>query len=155
MFPVQVPPLRKRIDDLPLLVEFFVQQIAPGLGVSAPRVAPEAIAAMMRYGWPGNIRELRNVVERCLLLCDGDLTADSLPPEIAAARPREDGARSGEAEAPKGDSDSTLAQHEQALIRKALEDTGWNKSAAARQLGIGRDHLRYRLKKYGIKRPGT
>jgi Nif-specific regulatory protein len=151
VFPIQVPPLRERIDDVPLLVEFFVREIAPNLGVSTPRVGAEAIAALMRYRWPGNIRELRNVVERCLLLSDGEITRASLPRDIADAVASD---VQPIADAPQEDSDpSTLAKHERALILKALQDANWNQSAAARNLGIGRDHLRYRVKKYAIERP--
>mgnify|MGYP002623179954 CR=1 FL=1 len=157
VFPVALPPLRERIEDLPLLVKHFVQQVVPSLGVPAPTVADAAMMSLMQYHWPGNIRELRNVVERSTLLASGEITTDVLPPEVgnrsAAAAP----AAGSTPAAGEGLADSTgskLADHERALILQALTDAGWNQSKAARQLGISRDHLRYRIKKYGFKKPG-
>jgi Nif-specific regulatory protein len=144
VFPIKVPSLAERIEDVVDLVDHFIAELAPGLGIARPRVEPDALSALMRYHWPGNIRELRNIVERCMLLCSGDITLESLPAEIA-------GLTETSPEEPA--QASTLAEHERALIVQALKSTGWNQSAAARELGIGRDHLRYRIKKYGIKRP--
>jgi transcriptional regulator with GAF, ATPase, and Fis domain len=148
VFPIELPPLRDRIEDLPLLVAHFVRQIAPSLGVSPPQVSDEAMSALMQYDWPGNIRELRNVVERCTLLAgaDGGVGVQLLPREIVDRTP--DGKS-----APEVNNASKLAEHERALIVKALNETHWNQSAAARHLGISRDHLRYRIKKYDLKRP--
>ncbi len=150
VFPITLPPLRQRTEDLPQLIEHFIEQVVPSLGVAPPVVTDETMSAMMAYDWPGNIRELRNIVERCTLLADGgEVTADSLPPEIsgrsAAAR-----ATSGDEETP---ADSKLAAHEKTMIVAALTEANWNQSAAARALGISRDHLRYRVKKYEIRRP--
>ena len=158
VFPIELPPLRDRIEDLPLLIEHFVKQIAPSLGISPPMVTDAALSALMQYDWPGNIRELRNVVERCTLLAgaSGGIGVEVLPREIveqspsSADRAHSAGSANGEADA---NSASKLAEHERALIVKALNETRWNQSAAARTLGISRDHLRYRIKKYGLKRP--
>ena len=155
VFPITLPPLRDRIEDLPLLVEHVIQQVAPSLGAVPPRVADEAMMALMNYAWPGNIRELRNVIERATLLCAGGLIdRQCLPPEIvqranALAEEHPAQSESSLAAGPR----SKLADHERALILKALDDTRWNQSAAARNLGITRDHLRYRIKKYGLKAP--
>ncbi len=146
VFPIHVPPLRERVEDLPLLVDHFIKAVIPSLGVKPPKIADDAMAAMMQYGWPGNIRELRNVIERSTLLAGDAITVDDLPPEVARNR----SAAPAEAVLP---SESKLAGHERALILQALNDAGWNQSEAARQLGVSRDHLRYRIKKYGLSKP--
>lgn len=142
VFPVHLPPLRERGDDVPRLIDFYIDKTARDLGWIAPRVAPEALERLRAYRWPGNIRELRNVVERCVLLCDsGEIALDTLPHEIAgAACPR--------AEEPTG-----IEGYEKSLILKTLEDHDWNQTRAAEVLGISRDNLRYRLRKYDISRP--
>ena len=146
VFPIGLPPLRERPDDLPHLIDHFVRQVVPSLGVPPPRFHDDALGAITAYHWPGNIRELRNVVERCTLLADGgDVTLDSLPPEIGrgAAAPAD----------PGSGGDSKLASQERTTIVQALNQSDWNQSAAARILGISRDLLRYRMKKYRLKRP--
>ncbi|MEX2214277.1 MAG: sigma 54-interacting transcriptional regulator [Phycisphaeraceae bacterium] len=161
VFPLALPPLRERIEDLPLLVKHFVQQVVPSLGVPEPRIADAAMVSLMQYHWPGNIRELRNVVERSTLLASGEITTEVLPPEVvrggAQARAASKGNDAqGEISSPSSNAStgSKLADHERALILAALTESGWNQSEAARQLGISRDHLRYRVKKYGFQKPG-
>ncbi len=152
VFPIELPPLRQRIDDLPLLVDHFVKQVVPSLGVDPPSVDDAALNAMMRYGWPGNIRELRNVIERSTLLAtEGVITVDHLPAEIVASP---GGSSTGTAGGAGDGSPSQLAEHERALVERALVENNWNQTAAARQLGVSRDNLRYRVKKYGLKKPG-
>ena len=156
VFPITVPPLRDRVEDLPILVEHFVKKVAPSLGVAAPQMTDAAMAQLMRYNWPGNIRELRNVIERCTLLAsDGRIDVNDLPPEIVDRRSGDGGTGGGSAGTTSGGGGSKLADHERALIVKALNETNWNQSAAARSLGISRDHLRYRIKKYTITRPAN
>ena len=150
VFPITLPPLRDRAEDLPALVRYFAAQIAPSLGVSEPEIGGDAMTLLMSYHWPGNVRELRNVVERCTLLAgDQTIKPEHLPPEFAQAR--------GHAPAPVANGDgartgSKLADHERALIVAALDEHDWNQSAAARSLGISRDHLRYRIKKYDLRK---
>ncbi len=150
VFPIRTPPLRERVEDIPLLVNYFVQSVAPEMGIKPPTVGDEAMACMLRYRWPGNIRELRNVVERCMLLADGQVEVGILPPEIASDTVVVDedqpdaGASSG----------SKLDEQERAMILRALNESNWNQSRAARELNISRDHLRYRVKKYNLQRPG-
>jgi DNA-binding NtrC family response regulator len=146
VFPIALPPLRARPEDLPLLIDHFVRQVAPSLGIAAPRFDEQAMAALLAYEWPGNIRELRNVVERCALLAEGhDVTVAQLPPEIAR--------QVLPAESAGPPADSKLAAQERATILQALGQADWNQSAAARILGISRDLLRYRVKKHQLKRP--
>ncbi len=153
VFPITLPPLRERVEDLPLLIQHFSQEVAPSLGVEAPAVTDEALTHLMRYEWPGNIRELRNIVERCTLLAgNGAIDTEHLPIEIATGDAAGDAAGSPDTPAPGAASGSRLADHEKALILNALNETNWNQSAAARNLGITRDHLRYRIKKYNLRR---
>jgi two-component system NtrC family response regulator len=143
VFPINLPPLRRRREDIPLLVEHFINDAAAQLGCQKPTVGDEAIALLTSYSWPGNIRELQNVMERAALLTEGGtVTADHLPREIAG-----DVALSKDTQG-----DSSLWGYEKAMIVKALRESGWNQSKAARTLGISRDNLRYRLKKYDIKK---
>ncbi len=158
VFPITLPALRERVEDLPELVDHFIRQIAPSLGVSSPSMSDQALTQLMRYEWPGNVRELRNVVERCTLLAGNDqIRSEHLPPEIGQSTANvlthgSTGGGSTASGAPAGG--SRLADHEKALILKALDETDWNQSAAARNLGITRDHLRYRIKKYNLQKPG-
>jgi len=99
VFPIEVPPLRERINDLGLLIDHFVVQVVPSLGIDPPQIDQLAIEAMSQYEWPGNIRELRNIIERCALLAsDGVIKIDDLPPEIAAAGNGAQGIPAGDGE---------------------------------------------------------
>ncbi len=139
VFPVNVPPLRERRSDIPDLAAHFCKTAAINLGVPPHTISDDALEALGRYGWPGNIRELANIIERAVLLCDGSVISPrQLPPEITAT----DGHPSV----------STLPGNEREMIVQALKENFWNQSKAARSLGISRDNLRYRIKKYEIKR---
>jgi Nif-specific regulatory protein len=144
VFPIHLPPLRERPEDVTLLIEHFVGLTAQELGRPKPAVTADALALLQVYSWPGNIRELRNVVERAVLLCDGDtITPGQLPKEIT-----------GEVQAPvAAEASSSLEDYEKAMIVKALREHDWNQSHAAQALGLSRDNLRYRLRKYAIRRP--
>jgi Nif-specific regulatory protein len=145
VFPIQLPPLRNRREDIPLLVDHYVERTARELGWPRPKVTPEAMELLCAYRWPGNIREMRNLVERGVLLCDsGAITPDNLPRELTGDTPPE----------AAGEGMSALEGYEKAMIVKALEEVDWNQTKAAAALGISRDNLRYRLRKYKIRRPG-
>jgi Nif-specific regulatory protein len=141
VFPIELPPLRERMDDLPLLVEHLLAQVAPSLGDDLPSVRADAMAHLQRYRWPGNVRELRNVIERAAVLADGEITPDHLPAELT-----DDGSAVAGSEQPA----SALEASERELILEALQAENWNQSAAARRLGITRDILRYRVKRYRL-----
>ncbi len=144
VFPIRTPPLRQRREDIPLLVEHFVRLSSAQLNMPVPRLSDEAMALMTSYHWPGNIRELQNIVERAVLLSDGGTVgAVQLPKEVAG----------DSAEPVTEKKESSLWGYEKALIVKALKDAGWNQTRAARTLGISRDNLRYRIKKFEIMRP--
>ena len=137
----QIPPLRERLSDIPLLVQAGLQRLSQLLGVAQPRVSAEFYAHLADHSWPGNVRELMNLIERCLvqrrvdILEVGDLEG-LLESPLAASR----------AEPEEADRDD-----EESLIRAALVDTGGNVSRAARRLGLARGSLRYRIRKYGLQ----
>ncbi|MFH1418670.1 MAG: sigma 54-interacting transcriptional regulator [Planctomycetota bacterium] len=143
VFPISLPPLRQRREDIPLLVEHFINISAPQLGCPKPQIGDDAMALLASYHWPGNIRELQNVVERAVLLADGvTLSPAHLPREIVGDEAIQETAKG----------ESSLWGYEKALIVRALRENGWNQSKAARNLGISRDNLRYRIKKYDINK---
>jgi DNA-binding NtrC family response regulator len=141
VIPISLPPLRERRTDIPLLVEHFLAKHGePG---RARRMAPEALDALGAYSWPGNVRELESVVERTLLLAEGDVIRVEDLPAAVRVRP---GASAGLAiEIP--DTGVDLEQIERDLIQRALEKAGGNVTRAARLLGLTRRTLQYRLEK--------
>jgi Nif-specific regulatory protein len=143
VFPIELPPLRQRREDIPLLLEHFIEVAATQLMCAKPTVSDEAMALLASYNWPGNIRELQNVTERAVLLTDGaPVSAAHLPREIAGEHTASTDTKA----------ESSLWGYEKAMIVKSLRENGWNQSKAARSLGISRDNLRYRIKKYEIKK---
>ena len=145
VFPIVIPPLRQRREDIPELVEYFIGEISTELKIPPPNLTNEAMAALTRYDWPGNIRELRNVLERaCLLAEDRIIDLEHLPQGIVG--------HSDSSTQTKGQTVSTLQETEKALIIKALRENNGNQTKAARSLGITRDVLRYRIKKYNLSK---
>ncbi len=153
VFPIELPALRDRREDIPLLASYFLKQLAGEMNIPTPELSSEAAAALRAYEFPGNIRELQNVLERaCLLCCNFDDPADKAVPVICPEHlPREFFGGLGYDEA--SSHESVLAAGERAMIIDALRANSWNQSQAARALGISRDNIRYRIKKYDIKRP--
>ena len=156
VFPIELPPLRERREDLPALIRHFLRRA----GYAGPGVQPEELRALRGYDWPGNLRELRNVLERAVILAgDGPIGPDEvhLParPRVASPATTDLGAAAGVigAGAP-GTGEGTLSEAEERLIRDALERAGGNKSKAARLLGITRRALYGRLERYGIDPEG-
>jgi DNA-binding NtrC family response regulator len=151
---IRMPPLRERTDDIPFLVEHFLRVNAYG-GRERLQVTPEAMACLARYPWPGNIRELRNVIERLSVLADSHvLTVDALPPAIARAgqEPAEPGAPGRPAEGAPGErgADLTLDEVERHHILRTLERHRWNKKRVAGILGIDTKTLYNKLRRYGV-----
>jgi two-component system NtrC family response regulator len=137
--PIHIPPLRERKEEIPYLVDFFINRYA---GDRTFRVTAEALAALQTYDWPGNVRELENVIERAVVLAtDDDITLDSLPPSFRSQ---------STAKQTDNANPSSLPEIEKRAILEALEKTGGNRSKAARMLQIPRHVLLYRLRKYGI-----
>jgi len=145
VFPIELPALRDRRDDVPLFVRSVVDRARRECGIPQLGIAAETMQILVNYSWPGNIRELQNVVERSVLMVDGSvLRPDHLPADILAA------AEPGHATADAG----TLHGQERAMILKALQEHDWNQSRAAKALGITRYHVRHRIKKYELAKPG-
>ena len=146
--PLTLPPLRERGADIIELLRYYTAQIAARYGLLAPRYTAAALRCLQTYGWPGNVRELRNVCERLVILCgDRDITPDNLPLEMRAPHAQPN-ARGAFHLPPEG---VRLDELEVQLIRQALAQTAGNRSRAARLLGLTRDTLLYRLKKYAIE----
>jgi two-component system response regulator HydG len=132
--PIHLPPLRQRVGDIPILAEHFLRLHAGRLGREMAGFAPEAMASLQRYPWPGNVRELGNALERAVIICRDDrIGLSSLPEEIASPAPAP--------AAPPLPGGGTLDEMEREIIRRTLEETGGNRSEAARRLGITRQTL--------------
>jgi len=145
VFPIEVPPLRERPEDIPVLVRHFVREAARRMNRKVTRIASTAMDALVAHPWPGNIRELQNVVERSVIRSAGD--------ELRVPVSELD-QRMGASERPVAD--ETLEEAERAHIVAALKATRWMLSGprgAATRLGINRSTLQFRMKKLGIERP--
>lgn len=148
---IRMPPLRERTDDIPLLVDHFLRKHADRLGRARPSVAKDVYATLNRYGWPGNIRELENVIERALVLdTDGVLGLEDLPDRLRA---RDQPYGKVRLELP--DEGVSLEEVERELLVAALEKHGWNQTRAAAFVRITRSTLLYRMQKYNIERDKT
>ena len=146
VFPIELPPLRRRRDDIPALVEHFLRKYAGDAGRRITRVEPAVLELLMRHDWPGNVRELENVVHRSLLVASApELKRDDLPRELVGARA---GSASPDDEA--GELQS-LEELERQAIERAIDHFGGNLSDVARQLGIGRSTLYRKLEQYGLR----
>ena len=153
VFPIRLPPLRERVEDVPLLVEHFLERFNVRLSKQVQRVTPDALAALMANPWHGNIRELENLMERAVLLAEGDAIAiDDLP-----------GLRGGFSLPISADELDDLglkeyvrvhtARLERARIQRVLEAEDGNVTRAARRLGISRKSLQTKMKEYGLRDP--
>ena len=142
VFQIHLPPLRERKEDIELLAESFIQLFSKKLGKQVEGMAPEFLKALKAADWRGNIRELRNVIERSMIVCDKQLTLQDLPIEIQNAR-QED--YSG-----KNYSEFELAAMEKRHIAKVLQHTKGNKAEASRLLKIGLTTLYRKIEEYGI-----
>jgi two-component system response regulator HydG len=143
---IDLPPLRERAGDIPLLVDFYVGEFSRTHGRSVRGIAPEARAVLMRYAWPGNVRELRNTLENMVLLARGEVLAlEDVPESVreGALAPRS--ARGGYELAGR-----SLAEVERDLIETNLELAGGNREKAAKILGMGERTLYRKLKEYGL-----
>ena len=153
-----VPPLRERVDDIDLLSNHILERIAREYECEPARLTPNAVSHLKKYEFPGNVRELENILERAYTLCDADIIdADDLlinneSPRLAEA-PALDSDIVFESVLPEGtmDLEEFLSGIERQAIEKALQATRWNKTAAAKRLGISFRALRYKLKKLGME----
>ncbi|MDQ7053463.1 MAG: sigma-54 dependent transcriptional regulator [candidate division KSB1 bacterium] len=144
--PITLPPLRDRLEDVPLLAEHFLRRLQAELKKPGLRIESEALKRLQAYSWPGNVRELENVLERAAVLCENNvITASDLPPLDGGRDDR--GLISDE----NLNLNATLARVEQMLIRRALEKAGGVKSRAAQLLGLRTNTLFYKMEKYGLE----
>ena len=154
MVEIPVPSLAEHKEDLPLLIQHFVSRFGQQYGKPIRGVSPRARLALERHNWPGNVRELENAIGHAAMMAEeaeidvGDLPASLLGEPVAypagAASPP------ASSQPPVPEEDASLAEHERQLLVSALEKAQGNQSHAARALGIGRDALRYKMKKHGL-----
>ena len=142
VFPIHIPPLRERRDDIPILVRYFVEKFAKSMNRKITRIPASVMETMVRYGWPGNIRELQNFVERAVILTEGP----ALRAPLAELRESK----------VKNSQGATLKEVERKHVLQVLRDTDWilgGPTGAAARLGIPRTTLIYRMRRLGIERP--
>ncbi len=140
VFPIRVPPLRERREDIPPLAWAFVESLGRRMGKSIKSIPRKTMDQLQRYSWPGNVRELSNVIERAMILASGDTLHVELPSGTQNAAPRP----------------LNLKENERELILRVLQDTGWRirgTGGAAQLLGVKPTTLEWRMAKLGIKRP--
>jgi two-component system response regulator AtoC len=143
VFDIRIPPLRERFDDLLPLSEVFLQEIGRSFGRPPAGLTKDAREALLRHDWPGNVRELRNALERAAILAEGGLIhAEHLGLQ----------SRSAASVTPQGQT-SDLGTVERETIARVMRETRWNKSRAAKRLGLSRTQLYVRLRKYGLEEP--
>lgn len=152
MVELQVPTLAERKEDLPLLIRHFIQRFAEQYGKRIRGITPRARLALERHVWPGNIRELENALGHAAMMAEhDDIDVADLPTSVLSEEASAPATSSGNGIAASlADPDAPLAEHERQLVLQALERAKGNQSQAARALGIGRDALRYKMKKYGL-----
>ncbi len=146
VFPILVPPLRDRREDIPKLVETFIQEFGKAMDKAIDGVAKTSLQMLCNYDWPGNIRELRNVIERAVILANGPILKVALPTDILATA------------MPPKSSQASLADAERNHIVQVLEACGWRVrglGGAAEILGLNPSTLESRMKKLGIRRPSS
>lgn len=155
---IRIPPLRERREDIPLLADHILSKLADRMGKAPKRASGEVVSLLSGYDFPGNVRELENILERAMIYCEcdeigvkdldpalaraGPGTAAPAPEALPSARPR--GAAASEA------GDASLESLEREAVRKALERCGGNRSKAALELGLSRRTIQYKIKRYGL-----
>ncbi len=143
VFPLVLPPLRERLEDLPVLADFFLKRYGEKNRRAAITLAPEALQTFRRYPWPGNIRELENAIERGVIVCQGNvLTREDLPAALQLQ---------GEWLATGGESEPGLPELERQLISRTLERVAGQRQQAAEILGISLDELNLKIRSYGME----
>jgi transcriptional regulator with GAF, ATPase, and Fis domain len=143
VIPIQLPPLKKRRNDIPLLARHFLRRFAAEQGKDIKDFSSEAMRFLLDYSWPGNVRELENTIEHAAVLAKGDcIDATDLPPALYQA-----------GTTASVENQSTILDNEKQLLRDVLEECDWNKKEAARRLGISRSALYGKLRRYQIEKP--
>jgi DNA-binding NtrC family response regulator len=148
--PIFLPPLRERVDDIPLLADYFVQVYCTANQLPKKRIAEEALAAMKKYPWPGNVRELENAIQRVVLMSESEtIELGDLPPDISQTADR--GSRS-RFRLPAGGIKlaDEITAYERKLVETALQQASRDKAAAAKLLGVDRNRINYLVRKYEL-----
>ena len=137
VFNIHLSPLRERQEDIPVLVDYCLKKICYRTGKAIPAIVDEVLSILKNYSWPGNVRELENVLERAIILCtDGRITPTDLPADIKSGN--------------KAEAGQTLDVLERNHIIKILDQTGGNKTQAAKILGVTKKTLYHKLRVYGL-----
>ena len=148
VFPIYMPPLRDRIEDIPVFVDYFIKKYREEMAKNVDGISDEAVFLLKKYSWPGNIRELGNIIERAIVITsDSIITPHDLPQEIFGLVGK---VRQQSREFRFREETSSLWELEKGIIERALRETNYNQTLAAKKMGITRNHLRYRIKKWNI-----
>lgn len=146
VMPISIPSLRVRKDDIPFLIDAFIKKHVSGSENPLTGISKEAADLLMKYNYPGNIRDFENIIERATVLCRGEIITKEDLPELS---PEKKNDSIFDPEDLEGGYELKMMVYEKALIEEALKRTGGNKSAVARLIGITERHLRARLKRLG------
>lgn len=145
MVPIDVPSLRARREDIPDLAQHFFKRLAATYGKPPQALTARALEVLGRYDWPGNIRELENLTERLVVVCDApEIDSEDLPLDLSMAA---DLAREID---PRESHASAMATFEKSYLRRVLQQNGWKRRPAAEQLGIGYSTLKGKLRAYSL-----
>jgi two-component system nitrogen regulation response regulator NtrX len=147
--PIDVPALRERLEDVPALVEHFAEQLAAGAGVAGRKFSEDAVRRLQSRSWPGNIRELRNAVERALILASGKVVAAG---DIDRLLPVTDGAVAGSVPGGAQTFETFKQEAEKNFLLQQLKEHDWNVSETARALKMPRSNLYKKIERYGLSR---
>lgn len=154
VFPIHLPPLRERPEDIPLLATHFLTRYAAEQGKLLEGFSSEVVQALNSYSWPGNVRELENVIERAVVLAIGpSIELSHLPLSLSAAEAVSVTPSIEQLLPAAGSLEAAVEHVEKALIQRAMEEAGYVQTKAAKALGLSRTTLQYRLKKYRIETP--
>ena len=147
VFPIRLPALRERREDIPLLVDHFLRKYTAEMNKAVAGITPEALDQLGTYNWPGNIRELENEVQRLVIQCD---PGSFITPDLLAPSVRKVEGLLGRVAPKKGTLKDMMEEVERWLLTEALRDHGGNKTKTAETLGITREGLHKKLAKYGM-----
>lgn len=143
VFPITLPPLRERMDDIPLLIDHFIQKFNSETGKHINNISPKALEVLLTYGYPGNVRELENIIEHAFVCCSSNtILVEHFPKDIYH--------RSGSEQLKEAN--GSLDDWEKVLIVKTLEQTGWKYTEASHRLGISRSTLWRKVRKFGLRK---
>jgi DNA-binding NtrC family response regulator len=154
IFPIHIPPLRQRLEDIPLLVDFFLRRSTPPGGEPPPRVLPDVLRAMMSYTWPGNLRELANVLERARILARTDvLTWECFPPEVVGREStRSDQGRAGPPTTLAEARHRAVEEAEERYLRAVLSTNRGRIGKSAAAAGVSPRQMHNLMKKHNLQK---